>query len=237
MRKLLNERRVLIILAVLVMLGFIFTTLTAIRAFTLEPGQEVTTSGGITIAKPSNNITDATLRPDGVLVVKYEDGSVKEVGYILGQNGKDGESISPTQAQIAVAVADYCTTNNRCDAKSPTVDQVALAVATYCSTRNECIGATGATGTSGTNGTNATPEQIFAAVTEYCADGRCRGPQGEQGIQGLAGIDGQDPVLGCVVRNNQEYVAWKYATEANSAYRDLYQLPPLAQGQNCIEPS
>lgn len=61
------------------MLGFIFTTLTAIRAFTLEPGQEVTTSGGITIAKPSNNITDATLRPDGVLVVKYEDGTTKEV--------------------------------------------------------------------------------------------------------------------------------------------------------------
>lgn len=235
MRKILNERRVLIILAVLVMLGFIFTTLTAIRAFTLEPGQEVTTSGGITIAKPSNNITDATLRPDGVLVVKYEDGTTKEVGYILGQNGKDGESISPTQAQIAVAVADYCTTNSRCDAKSPTVDQVALAVATYCSTRNGCVGETGTTGAPGLNGSSATPEQIFAAVTEYCSDGRCKGPQGEQGIQGLTGANGQDPVLSCVVRNNQRYVAWKYAIEENSVYRDLYQLPPLAEGQNCIE--
>ena len=238
MRKILNERRVLIILAVLVMLGFIFTTLTAIRAFTLEPGQEVTTSGGITIAKPSNNITDATLRPDGVLVVKYEDGSIKEVGYVMGQNGKDGESISPTQAQIAVAVADYCTTNNRCDAKSPTVDQVALAVATYCSTRNQCIGAIGATGVAGTpgaDGSNATPEQIFTAITEYCSDGRCKGPQGEQGIQGLTGINGQDPVLSCVVRNNQEYVAWKYTAEENSAYRDLYQLPSLTRGQNCIK--
>lgn len=39
----------------------------------------------------------------------------------------------------------------------------------------------------GANGQNATPEQIAAAVADYCADGRCRGPQGEAGPAGPAG--------------------------------------------------
>lgn len=219
------ERRILIVLGVLVFLALAFSIITAVRTFNLEPGQEITTSGGIVVAKPSNNIVDATLREDGYLVVQFEDGTTKEVGYIVGRNGSDGQTISPTQAQIALAVADYCTSTGKCDAKNPTPEQVAVAVADYCTTHNQCVGS------NGTNGQDATTEQVMAAVTDYCFDGRCKGPQGDQGI---TGANGQDPVISCVIREDAQYVAWKYIAEEDSLYRNLYKLPVGTDGSSCI---
>ena len=239
MRRLLTEKRVLIIAGIMIVLAFAFSTYTAYRTFTLKPGQQVVTSGGITVAKPTNGIVDATLRDDGYLVVKFEDGTTKTIGYVVGKQGEKGDSVSQSQAQIAVAVTQYCSDNNRCDAKSPSPEQVAAAVTSYCSARNDCTGQTGAAGTNGTNGQNATAEQVMAAVQTYCSDGRCTGPKGDQGVSGTNGIDGKDPVISCVVRpiNNttRQYVAWKYSTDPDSSYKNLYLLPTWAQGQDCID--
>lgn len=226
----------MIILGVLIVLAFTLSAFTAFKSFTLNPGEQVVVPGGITVSKPTNNIIDANLRADGVLVVKYEDGTTREVGYIMGQKGADGQSIPPTEAQISAAVVSYCTTNNRCDPLAPSAEQVATAVADYCSIRNSCQGTTGATGSSGQN---ATSEQVMAAVQTYCADGRCVGPTGAAGITGTNGTNGENPVMNCVVRTvntlNRQYVAWKYPSEEDSAYRNLYMLPTWAQGENCVD--
>ena len=239
-----SERRAYFLLEALVILALLFSGYSAYKAMTLKPGEQATISGGTTVSKPSNNIADVSITDDGYLLLKYEDGTQRQAGYILqkGEKGDDGQCIGPTDAQVAAAVASYCTTNGRCDPKSPSAAQVALAVSEYCSTRGECQGPDGndgndgATGATGPAGQNATPEQIMSAVQQYCSDGRCRGPQGETGI---AGANGKDPVMNCVIRQTNglqtQYVAWKYSTEANSAYRDLYQLPVWAQGSDCVD--
>lgn len=65
------------------------------------------------------------------------------------------------------------------------------------------------------------------------------GAPGADGANGTNGVDGRDPVLSCVVRTTNglrtQYVAWKYATEADAAYRNLYKLPTWAQGENCVD--
>ena len=66
-------------MTVLVFLAFLFSAFTAYRTFNLSPGEEVVTSGGITVAKPTNNIKDARLNDRGFLVVEYEDGTIHEV--------------------------------------------------------------------------------------------------------------------------------------------------------------
>ena len=239
MMKIFTQKRIMIILGILVFLAFIFSAGTAYRTFNLSPGEEVVTSGGITVAKPTNNIKDARLNDRGFLVVEYEDGTTREVGYIVGPRGESGSSIAPTEAQVAAAVVSYCTTNGRCDPRSPSAEQVAIAVSDYCSTRNNCTGPTGATGSNGANGQDgqsATTEQIMLAVQNYCADGRCTGPTGSQG---LPGANGQDPVMSCVIREangiDRQYVAWRYAVEPDTAYKDLYLLPVWAQGSNCVD--
>lgn len=245
--KILTEKRAIITMFVLVTVALLLSSIIAFKTFTLEPGQEVVAPGGITVAKPTNNIIDATLNSNGYLIVKYEDGSTREVGYIVGQKGEKGDSgpsVAPTQAQIAIAVSDYCNQNNRCDAKSPSLEQVATAVTSYCSVRSSCQGIKGSDGSSGQNGQNATAEQIANAVSSYCSDGRCKGATGEPGASGAAGAngangaDGQNPIISCVTRevNNvsRQYIAWKYATENNDAYKDLYLLPTWAQGNSCI---
>lgn len=226
-------------MTVAVFLAFIFSAFTAYRSLNLSPGEEVVTSGGITVAKPTNNIKDARLNDKGFLVVEYEDGTTREVGYIIGPRGESGSSVAPTEAQIAAAVLDYCTTNGRCNPRSPSAEQVAIAVSDYCSTRNACAGPTGATGNTGSQGQNATSEQVMLAVQNYCADGRCTGPSGPAGIAGTNGTNGQDPVLSCVIREvngiDRQYVAWRYSSEPNSAYKDLYILPVWAQGSDCVD--
>lgn len=247
MKRFLTEKKVLISMYVLLMLALTLSIVIAIQTFYLKPGQQVVVPGGATIAKPSNNIVDANLNSDGFLIIKYEDGSTRQIGYIVGkngENGKDGASISPSQAQIAVAVADYCSLNSRCDPKSPSAEQVAFAVSNYCSSRNYCQGQAGQNESNGSNGQNASNEQIMAAVSAYCADGRCRGPHGETGVAGSNGLNGtngengKDPVINCVIHQvngaQRQFVAWKYKDEDNSNYKDLYMLPVWAQGESCI---
>lgn len=220
-----RQPKIVYILAVLMTLALIFVGYTSYKVITLEPGQQQVTPAG-TIAKPSNNVKDATISQDGSLVLTYEDGTTRIVGNVTGVAGEVGPA--PSQAEIAVAVANYCG-NGRCDAKSPSSEQVAAAVFTYCNANGGCRGADGA---SGANGRDVTAEQVMAAVTQYCSDGRCTGPAGPVGA---TGDDGRTSVLSCVQRDDAQYVAWKYDGEANNTYRDLYRLPPLAQGSDCVD--
>ena len=215
MKKLLTERTILVIAGILILLGFIFSTITAVRTFTLKPGEETVISGGTTVKKPTNNIVDASLTDDGYLLVKYEDGTTKQVGYILGEKGDKGDSIPPTQAQIAIAVTNYCQENNRCDAKAPTPEQVAAAVTNYCSTRNGCAGPAGQNGADGQNVTDA---QVMAAVSQYCSSSetKCKGPTGATGATGAKGDKGDtgdSVIMACVSERDslgvsRFYVAW-----------------------------
>lgn len=233
-----RQNTIIKVLAILLVLSLAFVAWTGWRIFTQEAGQETVTSGGLTVAKPTNNVKDATIDKDGNLTFVYEDGSSRVVGNIVGVQGPQGNTgnrgPAPTQAEIALAIVNYCA-DGRCDAKKPSADQVATAVYNYCST-GACKGATGDTGSAGAN---ATAEQVMAAVTQYCADGRCRGPQGAQGVSGQNGINGRTTVMSCVIRTTNslatQYVAWKYEDEANTAYRDLYKLPTWAQGSDCVD--
>jgi hypothetical protein len=217
-----RQPKIIYILAVLMLLALVFVGYTSYRVITLEPGQQQVTTAG-TIAKPSNNVKDATIGQDGSLVLTYEDGTTRIVGNITGATGAVGPA--PSQAEIAIAVANYCS-SGRCDAKNPSSEQVAAAVVAYCTVNSGCKG------DNGVNGKDVTAEQVMAAVSQYCADGRCTGPAGPVGA---AGADGRTAILSCVTRDDAQYVAWRYEAEANSAYRDLYQLPPLAQGSNCVD--
>lgn len=230
-----RQPKIVYILSVLMLLALIFVGYTSYRVITLQPGEQQVTPAG-TIAKPSNNVKDAIITDDGKLLLTYEDGTQRTVGDVSGVQGLQGEAgPGPSQAEIAIAVANYCG-GGRCDAKAPTADQVATAVYNYCSSRNDCKGATGDAGATGADGANATNEQIMAAVQQYCSSGRCTGPQGAQGV---AGADGKSTVMSCVIRETNslptQYVAWKYETEPNSAYRDLYKLPAWAQGSDCVD--
>lgn len=251
MRKLLTERTILVIAGILILLGFIFSTITAVRTFTLKPGEETVISGGTTVKKPTNNIVDASLSDDGYLIVKYEDGTTKQVGYILGEKGDKGDSIPPTQAQIAIAVTNYCQENNRCDAKAPTPEQVAAAVTSYCSTRNGCAGPAGQNGADGQNVTDA---QVMAAVSQYCSSSetKCKGATGATGAKGDTGAAGESPVMSCVIRkgtdslgvpNDVYYVAWAYKTtnpdNKTWDWKNLYKIPsqdrPTPTQDNCVD--
>lgn len=220
-----RQPKIVYILAILLLLSLLFVGYTSWRIVTQKPGESTVTSGGITVAKPSNNVKDATIDTNGDLVLKYEDGTERRVGNILGATGSTGPA--PTQPEIALAVVNYCA-EGRCDAKNPSTEQVAAAVYSYCSA-GACKGERGA------DGSSATTEQVMAAVSQYCLDGRCTGPQG---VQGVSGSNGLNPVMSCVSRttNRQptQYVAWKYQTEENTAYRDLYKLPTWVQGTDCV---
>jgi hypothetical protein len=86
-------------------------------------------------------------------------------------------------------------------------------------------------GAPGANAPAITDAQIAAAVTAYCSNGACQGVAGLNGV-GTNGTNGENPVLACVTRSNTpptppttEYLAWKYPSEPDSAYRDLYTVP------------
>lgn len=122
-----------------------------------------------------------------------------------GPTGQAGPG--PTDAQIRLAVADYCTPG-RCS-EPPSAAQVAAAVVAYCST-GACAGSPGASGpegdpgragepgADGSPGSGPTDAQVAAAVAAYCsgAPSPCAGPQGAggdpgaTGPQGAAGVDG-----------------------------------------------
>ncbi len=111
----------------------------------------------------------------------------------------------PTAAQVAAAVADYCTFG-RCkgdDGASPTATQLNAAVSRYCAPgrcqgkdgadgADGANGATGADGQDGTQGPGPTDQQIADAVAAYCSAGNCRGAEGPPGAPGQDGTDGTD---------------------------------------------
>ncbi len=63
------------------------------------------------------------------------------------------------------------------------------------------------------------------------------GKDGAPGLNGAKGVDGATSTLSCVTRplngTTARYIAWKYTTEADTAYRDLYKLPSWAEAENC----
>ena len=235
-----KKDKLLKILSILMILSLIFSGYTIYKVFTLKPGQAVTISGGTKVEKPVTNITNAQIDKDGNLVLTYSDGEARNVGSIVGSNGKDGaDGKTPTNSEIALAIKTYCLTN-KCS-ENPTSAQVMSAVAAYCS-GGIC---------NGTNGKNASDEQIATAVAKYCAAGRCKGDTGATGATGAAGAngangadgkdgrdgkDGASPQLSCVNTkdnsgNQTSWVAWKYEGEANTAYRRLYKIDG---DSNCI---
>lgn len=238
-----KKDKLLKILSILMILSLIFSGYTIYKVFTLKPGQAVTISGGTKVEKPITNITNAQIDKDGNLVLTYSDGEARNVGSIVGSNGKDGaDGKTPTNSEIALAIKTYCLTN-KCS-ENPTSAQVMSAVAAYCS-GGIC---------NGTNGKNASDEQIATAVAKYCAAGRCKGDTGATGATGATGVagtngangadgkdgrdgkDGASPQLSCVNTkdnsgNQTSWVAWKYEGEANTAYRRLYKIDG---DSNCI---
>lgn len=105
-----------------------------------------------------------------------------------GPQGPAGPA--PTQAQVAAAVAAYCS-GGACVGR-PTQAQVAAAVAQYC-VRGRCTGPAGADGQDGVpgeRGPGPSDAQVAQAVAAFCSDGRCRGPQGEKGPAGADGAPG-----------------------------------------------
>jgi len=120
---------------------------------------------------------------------------------IPGIQGKPGiQGPPPSAAQVATAVASYCS-GGRCAGKGPSVGQVASAVAAYCNAKGECRGSDGLPGSQGSPGSDGsdgsdgqqgpagpqgpgpTDAQISAAVSVYCGQDSkpCLGPQGESG--------------------------------------------------------
>lgn len=232
-----KKEKLLKILSIMMILSLIFSGYTIYEVFTLKPGQAVTISGGTKVEKPVTNITNAQIDKDGNLVLTYSDGEARNVGSIIGSNGKDGaDGKTPTNSEIALAIKTYCLTN-KCS-ENPTSAQVMSAVTAYC------LGGI----CNGTNGKNASDEQIATAVAKYCAAGRCKGDTGATGATGAAGAtgadgkdgkdgkDGASPQLSCVNTkdnsgNQTSWVAWKYEGEANTAYRRLYKIDG---DSNCI---
>lgn len=89
----------------------------------------------------------------------------------------------------------------------PTADQVKQAVYQYCAETGVCDGhqpslaavfaavtqycdAGSCKGDDGANGRDATPAQIQSAVSSYCANGNCKGEAGDDGAVGATGATG-----------------------------------------------
>lgn len=227
----LQRDKLLKILSLMMVLSLVFSGYTLFKSLTLRPGQSVTISGGAKVEKPITSITNAQVDKNGDLVVYYSSGESRNVGQVLGSNGKDGRT--PSNSEIQVAVKAYCSTN-KCS-ESPTSAQVMTAVASYCD-GSKC---------KGTDGKSASDDQVAVAVAKYCASGKCKGDtgaagadgaNGTDGVNGQNGADGKSPILNCVnIKDNSgnqtSWVAWKYGGEDNSAYRRMYK---IAGDSSCI---
>nr|DAK14774.1 MAG TPA: hypothetical protein [Caudoviricetes sp.] len=227
----LQRDKLLKILSLMMVLSLVFSGYTLFKSLTLKPGQSVTISGGAKVEKPVTSITNAQVDKNGDLVVYYSSGESRNVGQVLGSNGKDGRT--PSNSEIQVAVKAYCSTN-KCS-ESPTSAQVMSAVASYCDS-SKC---------KGTDGKSASDDQVALAVAKYCASGKCKGDtgaagvdgaNGTNGVNGQNGADGKSPILNCVnIKDNSgnqtSWVAWKYDGEDNSAYRRMYK---IAGDSSCI---
>ena len=227
----LQRDKLLKILSLMIVLSLVFSGYTLFKSLTLQPGQSVTISGGAKVEKPVTSITNAQVDKNGDLVVYYSSGESRNVGQVLGSNGRDGKT--PSSSEIQVAVKAYCSTN-KCS-EYPTSAQVMTAVASYCDS-SKC---------KGTDGKSASDDQVALAVAKYCASGKCKGDTGEAGANGTNGINGtngadgvngKSPILNCVnIKDNSgnqtSWVAWKYDGEDNSAYRRMYK---IAGDSTCI---
>lgn len=227
----LQRDKLLKILSLMMVLSLVFSGYTLFKSLTLQPGQSVTISGGAKVEKPVTSITNAQVDKNGDLVVYYSSGESRNVGQVLGSNGRDGRT--PSNSEIQVAVKAYCSTN-KCS-ESPTSAQVMTAVASYCD-GSKC---------KGTDGKSASDDQVALAVAKYCASGKCKGDTGAAGVDGANGVngvngqngtDGKSPILNCVnIKDNSgnqtSWVAWKYETEQDSAYRRMYK---IAGDSSCI---
>lgn len=121
----------------------------------------------------------------------------------------------PSNAEIALAVANYCAQHENCTG-TPSPSQVFAAVKAYCSAGAVCRGSKGSPGPRGPRGTGApgavgpsgasgapgapgpgpTDQQIASAVAAYCdAHGGCTGPAGPKGDTGvgISSIDCEGP--------------------------------------------
>lgn len=115
---------------------------------------------------------------------------------IITREGKPGRP--PTDAEIALAVADYCS-GRVC---APSEAEIAAQVRAYCNARDDCLGergrdgqdgAAGADGEDGDDGRPPTDAEIAAEVAAYCAErNECRGAAGQDGQDGEDGRDGTD---------------------------------------------
>lgn len=227
----LQRDKLLKILSLMMVLSLVFSGYTLFKSLTLKPGQSVTISGGTKVEKPVTSITNAQVDKDGNLVIYYSSGESRDVGQVLGSNGRDGRT--PSNSEIQVAVKAYCLTN-KCS-EYPTSAQVMMAVASYCD-GSKC---------KGVDGKSASDDQVALAVAKYCAGGKCKGDTGEAGANGTNGINGtngtdgvngKSPILNCVnIKDNSgnqtSWVAWKYDGEDNSTYQRMYK---IAGDSSCI---
>lgn len=226
-----KKSRLVVAFAVLLLL--LFVTLMAVSIYrSAVSDNTVPVSTSIAVPEPKakepREVKEVITNSSGDLLITYSDGSVQNVGRVVGQ---DGVGQGPTRAQISSALLEYCT-NGRCDSRAPTQEQIIAALAAYCS-GGICKG------DRGVDAPPITGDQIAAAVSNFCSDGRCKGATGETGATGTAGIPGREPFIACVQRTTNDtptrYVAWKYADEQDTAYRDLYKLPVWAACQNPVE--
>lgn len=227
----LQRDKLLKILSLMMVLSLVFSGYTLFKSLTLQPGQSVTISGGTKVEKPVTSITNAQVDKNGDLVVYYSSGESRNVGQVLGSNGRDGRT--PSNGEIQVAVKAYCLTN-KCS-EPTTSAQVMSAVASYCD-NSKC---------KGIDGKGASDDQVALAVAKYCASGKCKGDtgaagvdgaNGTNGVNGQNGADGKSPILNCVnIKDNSgnqtSWVAWKYETEQDSAYKRMYK---IAGDSTCI---
>lgn len=211
---------IVVVSAVLLVLLGVLLGIAIVKQSTSNKDEAITTS--IAVPKPTapREVRDVLTNADGNLIITYSDGAVQNAGSVVG---RDAEGQPPTPAQIYAALLEYCSAG-RCDAKAPTQAQIITALGIYCS-GGVCKG------DRGVDAAPLTADQIAAAVASYCSDGRCKG---ETGNAGLNGTNGRDPVISCIERSGERYVAWKYSDEADTSYRNVYRLPLTAACESPI---
>lgn len=94
--------------------------------------------------------------------------------------GEDPEKL-PTPAPVPPEVVEGDTGPAGEPGRPPTMTEIAQAVSTYCALNDFCRGP---------NGSDVSDSQVAAAVTAFCADGRCVGERGEKGDKGDPGAAG-----------------------------------------------
>lgn len=228
-----THRRFVAVIAVSVLatLAIALPVAMVVQSTTNRP--EISTSLAVPKPPAPREVKSVLTDNAGDLIISYTDGSTQNAGHVVGKSG-DGQA--PTQAQISAALAEYCA-NGRCDGQAPTQQEIVDALNLYC-VGGICKGKDGAAAAP------ITAEQISVAVSSFCADGRCRGAdgksvKGDTGDIGPRGPAGQATVLNCVIRimNNVSttFIAWKYMSDPDLEFRNLYKLPSWAEASNCID--